>query len=247
MRVSVEVCVTSVGEAMAAERCGADSIELCTWLACGGVTPSIGLVQEVTALISIPLRILVRPTPGDFVYSAEEQRVILRDLDALAKTVGVHRIVIGALDANGLPDERFLEQAMAKANGLETTFHRAIDRSADLQVAFARCITMGIERILTSGGASLASDGTASIAWMVGQAPPGMRIAAAGGINADNVLGLVERTGVQEIHFAAQFPVEAAPERVALSSTHTSVICNTRPDVAKIEGVLNALSKAGLR
>ncbi|MBK7941477.1 MAG: hypothetical protein IPJ87_06335 [Flavobacteriales bacterium] len=47
MKVLVEVCVSSLAEAQAAARAGVDSVELCTWPDCGGVTPSYGLVNAV--------------------------------------------------------------------------------------------------------------------------------------------------------------------------------------------------------
>jgi len=247
MRVAVEVCVASVEEAVVAGRCGVDSIELCSWLACGGLTPSIGLVQEVAEHMAIPVRVLVRSTPHGFRYSMEETQVMLRDLALISRVPGVHGLVLGALDEDHLPNRSYMRQALQRIAGSECTFHRAIDRSADLESAFDRCVSLGIHRILSSGSATLAADGAARLGWMVQHAPPDLRIAAAGGINAGNVVQLVDRTGVQEIHFAAQRAVEAPLERVALSSFHAPATFVTQPDAAKIEGVLEALSKAGLR
>lgn len=232
---------------MAARRCGADSIELCSWLACGGVTPSIGQVSELADRMDIPLRVLVRSTPDGFVYSEAELSIMLRDIAAISAIRGVHGLVLGALDATALPDRDFVAQALNTIKDRESTFHRAIDRSADPLAAFDRCAALGVDRILTSGAASLAIDGAQRIAQMVRLAPKGMRIAAAGGINAGNVLRLVEGTGVTEVHFAAQLPVEGEAGAVSMSSSHRSVPFATRADQAKIEGVLNTLTKAGLR
>ncbi|MCC6541965.1 MAG: copper homeostasis protein CutC, partial [Flavobacteriales bacterium] len=59
MRVTVEVCVTTVEEAVAAEQAGADGVEICSWLASGGITPSSGLVDAVRTAVRIPARVLV--------------------------------------------------------------------------------------------------------------------------------------------------------------------------------------------
>ena len=72
-------------------------------------------------------------------------------------------------------------------------------------------------------------------------------IAAAGGINAANVVELVERTGVMEVHFSAQRLKPGSAQGAGMSSTSQGVSFETEPDRAKIEGVMNALVKAGLR
>lgn len=247
MRVSVEVCVTSFEEALAAERCGADTVELCTWLACGGLTPSAGLVAELVAGIGIPVRVLVRATPGGFTYSEQEQQVMLRDMAMLSGIEGLGGLVIGALDEQGRADRAFLQQGLALVDAERSTFHRAIDRSSDPRASLETCLELGVGRVLTSGSASRAIDGADLIAWMVERAQASMRIAAAGGVNAKNVVELVERTGVSEVHFAAQRATELPVETVAMSSSPATADFYARPDVAKLEGVLEALAKAGLR
>ena len=82
---------------------------------------------------------------------------------------------------------------------------------------------------------------------MVERAGEKLVIAAAGGIHAGNVVELVEKTGVTEVHFSAQKPKEGKPSAAAMSSSHVGVNFEVVPDVEKIEGVMNALVKAGLR
>jgi copper homeostasis protein len=98
MRVAVEICVTSVAEALAAERAGADSVEICTWLACGGVTPSSGLVDAVRTAVRIPARVLVRPTPDGFVYDPASLHALLLDAEIFGG--GAIGLVTGALKPN---------------------------------------------------------------------------------------------------------------------------------------------------
>lgn len=245
MRVNVEVCVTSVREAQAAEGRGADGVELCTWLACGGVTPSSGLVDAVRGSLQLPVRVLVRPKPDGFVHDAIERHALLTDAEILGG--GAIGLVTGGLLGNGDADIELMRAVQALAPESEVTFHRAIDRARDPLAVLEGCMELGVQRILTSGARTLAIDGADLIGRLVQRAGDRVLIAAAGGINPSNVVELVERTGVSEVHFAAQKPSAGKEVGAAMSSTATGVSFATEPDLEKIEGVLNALLKAGLR
>lgn len=108
-------------------------------------------------------------------------------------------------------------------------------------------MALGVHRVLTSGGETLATDGAAMLKRLADQAGGRLLVCAAGGINPGNVVDLVQRTGVREVHFAAQRPAANVLKGAAMSSTNVGVNFLTEPDEAKIEGVLNALVKAGLR
>jgi copper homeostasis protein len=245
MRVAVEVCITSVDEAVAARDLGVDSVEACAWLACGGITPSSGLVDAVRSALHIPVRVLVRPTPTGFRYTSAESLVLLTDVEVFGG--GALSLVTGALDDHGNLHRRLMEAVKRAAPESEITFHRAIDQASDPLQVVDDCIELGIDRILTSGGATLATDGVPVIQRIVQRAGHGCRVAMAGGVGPKNVVELVERTGAGEVHFAAQKAVGSAQRGAAMSSTNPGVDFHTEPDRAKIEGVLNALVKAGLR
>lgn len=71
-RMICEVCLCDVTSATSAIDGGATSIELCTNRGDGGVTPSIGLILDVVNLCrgkDVEVHVLVRPRPGNFVYS----------------------------------------------------------------------------------------------------------------------------------------------------------------------------------
>jgi copper homeostasis protein len=245
MRVAVEVCVASFAEAAAAAAAGADTVEVCAWLACGGITPSSGLVDAVRGPLPIQARILVRPSPGGFVYTPAELHALVTDAEVFGG--GALGLVTGALTATGSVDESVIRAVIHAAPESEITFHRAIDHAADMLRSLDNCIELGLHRILTSGGETLALDGAARLKAMVERAGDRLMIAAAGGINPKNVVELVERTGAREVHFAAQKPKASASRGASMSSSHVGVSFETEPDAAKIEGVMNALVKAGLR
>ena len=237
VKVQVEICVTSFAEAEAAQKAGADSIEVCSGLDGGGSTPSFGTLNFLQERLTIRKRVLVRPGPGGFQYSADERQVLLRDVMMSGigdKSCG---IVSGALDTHGLPDVDLIKGIILAAAEREFTFHRAVDVSSDPIRALEACMLLGVQRVLTSGGASSALDGASVLAEFVRRAKGRMAVAAAAGIGPANVVEIVERTGVEEVHFSAQLP--AMPVHGFGS--------RTIPDIRKIEGVLEALGKAGLR
>lgn len=231
-RVRVEVCVTSVAEALAAERAGAETIEVCQWLACGGTTPSFGLLNLLQERVRVRKRVLVRPVPGGFSYSADERQVLLRD--AMMSGVGDPGcgIVTGGLDEHGLPDVELWKAVRLAAADRELTFHRAVDTVPDPLRAFEVLLLMDVQRVLSSGGQRAAMEGRQVLAEMVRRAGEGVVVAAAAGIGPDNVVAIVEDTGVREVHFSAQIP---------------NADGSFAPDEARIAGVMEALSKAGLR
>lgn len=245
MRVLVEVCVTSLPEALAAEECGADSVELCTWLACGGVTPTSGTVDAVRSAVRIPVRVLVRPTPGGFTFTDPEEHALLTDAEILGG--GAIPLVTGALTADGSPNMELMGAVASVAPESELTFHRAIDRARSPMEVLDACLAGGVDRILTSGASSLAVDGIPVLRSLVERAGAGLVVAAAGGLNADNIVRVIEQTGVTEVHFAAQRPRSGSAHAVALSSASYPGHFEVEPDKAKIEAVMNALVKAGLR
>ena len=85
-KLIIEVCVDSVESAMAAERGGADRVELCDNLLEGGTTPSAGAIAVARAHLGIKLQVIIRPRGGDFCYSEVEFAVMQHDI-ALAKWV----------------------------------------------------------------------------------------------------------------------------------------------------------------
>lgn len=82
---TIEFCVSDIASAIAAIHGGATSLELCSNRLEGGVSPSLGFVEECVRIcrnLSVEVHVLVRPRPGGFVYDQEEFEVILRDISA---------------------------------------------------------------------------------------------------------------------------------------------------------------------
>ncbi|XP_063124752.1 copper homeostasis protein cutC homolog isoform X3 [Rattus norvegicus] len=154
----MEVCVDSVESAVNAERGGADRIELCSGLLEGGTTPSMGVLQVVKQSVQIPVFVMIRPRGGDFLYSDREVEVMKADI-RLAKLYGADGLVFGALTEDGHIDQELCLSLVALCRPLPVTFHRAFDMVQDPMAALETLLTLGFERVLTSGCDSSALEG----------------------------------------------------------------------------------------
>jgi len=210
--VLCESCVESFEAAVASAAGGAGRIELCANLHVGGTTPSAALVERCVAALDIPVFAMVRPRGGSFVYSRDEADAMARDIEAMTRA-GAHGVVFGALTADGAIDERLMRRLVALARPLPVTCHKAIDDARDLPAALAALLALGVDRVLTSGGAVTAADGAAMIVQLVRQAGNALVVMAGGGVRAHNVAALVHATGVREVH-ARLLPAQlgTAPE-----------------------------------
>ena len=209
----LEVCLDDIGGAILAEQAGADRIEICAALDNGGITPSVGTVASVfTLLTSMMVMVLIRQRGGDFVYSSAEVDAMVADIHAmraLPRADGVTLgFVVGALTSTGTVDKEATSKLVEACHQHPVTFHKAFDLLVDQVSALESLVSLGIARVLTSGGAPSALDGAEAIAALVAQAGQRITILAGGGVRAHNALEIVARTGVTELHFRA--PAEVA-------------------------------------
>jgi copper homeostasis protein len=195
----VEAAVETLESALAAERDGADRLELCANLDDGGTTPGAELIAAVVARTRLPVFMMIRPRGGDFVYSDDEVETMIRDIERAAGA-GITGIVTGVLIPDGRIDGPHMRMLVNAADGLPVTFHRAFDSIPDLSEALEQLIDIGVARVLTSGGAATALEGTSRISALVTQAGERIEIIAGGGIREHNVRDVLARTGVREVH-----------------------------------------------
>ena len=195
----LEISVETLEAALAAERGGADRIELCGNLSVGGVTPDDALLRAVRGVVRIPIFVMVRPRGGDFVYSSPEFAEMKRSI-VNAKESGVDGVVMGLLTKDRSVDIERTREFVEFAKPLPVTYHRAFDECADLRCALEDVIQTGAKRILTSGGAKSAQEGAIVLAELVGAAGERIVIVPGAGINAANIRQIAERTKAREFH-----------------------------------------------
>ena len=78
--INVEVCIDNIESLFTAQKAGAGRIELCSSLALGGLTPSVGLTKKVLKHATIPIFSMIRPRDGDFLYSGDEIEMMLAEI-----------------------------------------------------------------------------------------------------------------------------------------------------------------------
>jgi copper homeostasis protein len=195
----LEISVETAEIALAAERGGAQRIELCTELRLGGLTPGEELMRRTRELVRVPVFAMIRPRAGNFVYSPEEIAQMRSDITA-AKRTGMDGVVLGVLAENRQVDVDRTRGLVKLAEPLPVTFHRAFDDVADLDTALEAVIETGAARILTSGGAPTAPQGLRVLAKLVAAAGNRITIVPGSGINASNILEVAQVTQAREFH-----------------------------------------------
>ncbi|MGG6313633.1 copper homeostasis protein CutC [Paenibacillus macerans] len=200
----LEVIATCVEDAVVAEANGADRLELITAMTEGGLTPGIGMVQQVVKAVGIPVHVMVRPHSRSFVYGEADLLTMEAEVRAIADA-GAAGIVFGALTASRMIDEHALERMLALADGLNVTFHRAFDELADLRAGLRTLLRYPqVTRVLTSGGPLPAPQAIPAIRELVELARgSSLRILAGHGLTTETIERFIAETGVAEVHFGS--------------------------------------------
>jgi copper homeostasis protein len=198
----LEVCVGSLDDALAAEKSGADRIELCGALELGGLTPSIALVEQVVRESYLPVMVMIRPRSAGFAYCENELNCMKADAEKVL-AAGADGIVFGMLDSTGRLDASQIQQMVKIANNRETVFHRAFDSVLRQEEALEELIQHGVTRVLTSGGATTALEGAPVLKRLTSISSGRIEVLAGGGINAADVARLLQETGCMQLHIGA--------------------------------------------
>jgi copper homeostasis protein len=232
-RPTVEIAVQDLAGVAVALDAGAERVELCSALEVGGLTPSSGLIAaavEMAATRAVPdfVHVLIRPRAGGFVYRASEVDVIRRDVVA-AISAGASGVVIGALTAVGTIDVDTVAALVEAADGRQVTFHRAIDAVGDPLSNLDLLISLGVTRVLTSGGSAVSGDGRVMLARLVERSAGRIQIMAGGGVTVADIPALLA-SGVHSVHLSARTevndPAPAGPGggTISYSATDPGVV-----------------------
>lgn len=166
MKRILEICIDSLASARAAIRGGADRIELCSALALGGLTPYTALLQQIREESDIPVRCLMRPRSGDFLYNRDEIDLMATQIQEL-KAAGADGFVIGGLTPHGDLDDDAMKPLIEAADGAALTLHRCIDVSCDPFETYLQAAYLGFDTVLTSGAAASCMAGLDTLAMLL--------------------------------------------------------------------------------
>lgn len=227
-----ELCSYSIEACYTAARLGVDRVEICASPAEGGVTPSMGLIKRACEIPDIETSVMIRPRGGDFLYTDEEFELMKRDIN-YAREAGATGVVLGILTEDGRVDVERTRLLVEEAQGMDITFHRAIDMTRDYLQAVEDVISTGCTRILTSGGYNKAIDGAANIGRAVAVAAGRIELMAGSGVTATNALQLA-MTGVDALHFSAK---KMMPGRMTYRNPLIAMGGDTSMDEYALRGV----------
>lgn len=201
-----EIAVADIETIHNAIQAGVERVELSADLSVGGVSPDEDTVVEavgLTTAANIDLVVMVRPRGGDFVYTHDEITEMIQTLK-LYRSLGVHYVTFGALDAQGHLDRCAMVKLLEAAKPMQVVFHMAFDEiPLDYRAQSLEWLARNhVIRVLTHGGPLTDSIDMCleSLKQTIAWTPKGMAILPGGGITFANAVEIASELGVDEVH-----------------------------------------------
>lgn len=243
----LEICCGSFEDVKTAYENGADRVELNSAIYLGGLTPSLANVICAKEQCKIPVVTMVRPRGGGFCYSDEEYQTMILDTKILLSH-GTDGVAFGFLKNDRTLDiERTKEMIeLIHEQGKEAVFHRAFDCIDCQREAVEQLIELGADRILTSGGAPEAWTGREQLKLLQKEYGRQIAILAGSGVNEKNVSGLLEFTGINQVHSSCKSwkkDTTATNGRVDFSYAEKESGCHEAVDGKKVSALAQKLHR----
>jgi copper homeostasis protein len=242
----LETCVDSVESAIAAERGGADRLELCGNLIIGGTTPSPLLFRRVREQCSIKIHVLIRPRFGDFCYTDQEFQIIKGEVEQF-RELGADGVVIGILRPDGTLNMERMKELMEAAGDMSVTLHRAFDVCLDPYETLEQAKALGIRTILTSGQANSCLEGKEVLAKLIRQAAGDIDIMVGSGVDAGAIEKLAPEVMAKAYHMSGKVTLDSSmtyrKEGVSMGLPSLSEFEIWRTDQKRIEEAVKALDE----
>jgi copper homeostasis protein len=233
LSVKTELCAASIEAIQIASTLKLDRIELCQSLEQGGLTPSAGLI-EYAIKHGLETHVLIRPRAAGFDYNKDEIDLMLKNI-VQCKLLGAHGVVVGVLDEHNKINKTALDLMVEKADGMDVTFHRAIDDTMDYKDSIDTLIASGVKRILSSGLENNVDQGCSNLAAMKRYSNARIEIMPGGGINEENIKRIVTEVKPDAIHFSGTVKYATDPD----SKFATTIL---KVDSSRIEKLLNLVT-----
>ncbi|AOR22825.1 copper homeostasis protein CutC [Clostridium taeniosporum] len=195
----LEIIGMTLDDARIIEECGADRIELVSALTEGGLTPSFALIESVLKNVKIPVNVMIRNHAKGFIYSDEEIDIMVRDID-IVKKLGANGVVLGMLDINNNVSEVQLERVLKNCNGIDVTFHKAIDEINPIEGMKILNKYNEITNVLTSGGSGNVVKNIPVLKEMIKNSKH-IKLLLGGGLNFNNIEIIKENKEFKDFHF----------------------------------------------
>ncbi|MDM5186461.1 copper homeostasis protein CutC [Bacillus sp. DX4.1] len=196
----LEVIATCLEDVKRIEQSGGNRIELISAYTEGGLTPSYAFIKKAVDAVTIPVHVMIRPHAKSFVYTAEEIEMMKEDIQ-IAKKHGAAGVVLGVLNEHSQIDEEKLADLLSVVDGMNVTFHRAIDEVDNVVEAVKVLRKFGkVTHILTSGGQGNIEENITVLHDMQRESQGEIQLIVGSGVTKENVRQLLHETGITEAH-----------------------------------------------
>ncbi len=201
MKKIVEICAGGYEDCVSAALGGADRVELNAALSVGGLTPGITVLRKVKRDTDLKVICMVRPRAAGFCYTEKEKEVMFEEAGLLLEH-GADGVAFGFLNADGSIDKDSTDRmiCLIHRQKKEAVFHRAFDVCGDACGAMKLLISLGVERVLTSGQRAKAMEGKKLLKQLQASYGSQIQILAGSGVNETNAGELMAYTGISQVH-----------------------------------------------
>ncbi|MEN1936415.1 copper homeostasis protein CutC [Paenibacillus sp. 102] len=196
----LEIIATCLEDVKRIEKAGGNRIELISAYTEGGLTPSYAFIKKAVKAVNIPIHVMIRPHAKSFIYTAEEIEMMKEDIQ-IAQELGAAGVVLGVLNEQSQIDEKKLADLLSVVDGMNVTFHRAIDEATDLVGAVQTLRNFEkITHILTSGGQGKIEENIPVLHEMQRVSQGDFQLIVGSGVTKENIKRLLNGTEISEAH-----------------------------------------------
>lgn len=198
----LEIACFEMTSAEIALRSVADRIEFCSELQDGGLTPNIDEFRYLKSIYRKPIFVMIRPKGGSFFYTDKEFEIMKQNIIEF-KNSGADGFVFGILNSGNTIDVERNRQLVELAGAVPCTFHRAFDKTLDLDDSIKILIELGFKTVLTSGGTNSAMEGKEQLKHLVEKYSNQIDILVGGSVRSNNIAELKDFTKATHFHSSA--------------------------------------------
>ncbi|EJQ50717.1 hypothetical protein IEQ_02591 [Bacillus cereus BAG6X1-2] len=196
----LEVIATCLEDVKRIEKAGGNRIELISSYTEGGLTPSYAFIKKSVEAVQIPIHVMIRPHAKSFTYTEEEIEMMKEDI-VVAQNLGAAGVVLGLLNEKNEVDEEKLADLLSVVDGINVTYHRAIDDTENSVEAMKSLKKFNkVTHVLTSGGQGNVVDNIPVLREMQKESEGNIQLVVGSGVTKENVKQLLDETGITQAH-----------------------------------------------
>ncbi|EOP53785.1 copper homeostasis protein cutC [Bacillus cereus VDM053] len=196
----LEIIATCLEDVKRIEKAGGNRIELISSYTEGGLTPSYAFIKKAVEAVQIPVHVMIRPHAKSFTYTEEEIEMMKEDI-VVAQNLGATGVVLGVLNEQNEVDEEQLADLLSVVDGINVTYHRAIDDTENPVEAMKVLKKFNkVTHVLTSGGQGNVVDNIPVLTEMQKESEGNIQLVVGSGVTKENVKQLLDETGITQAH-----------------------------------------------